>query len=114
MKTERKFDKELSLFIILAGFFLTNAIIAELIGVKIFSLESTLGFSPANLPFIGDKPLNFNMSVGILIWPFVFITSDIINEYFGKSGVKKLSILAAVLISYYFIVLLGGIKFIAS
>lgn len=50
------------------------------------------------------------MSVGILIWPFVFITSDIINEYFGKPGVKRLSILAAILIAYSFLVILGGIK----
>ena len=30
------------LFIFLAGFFLTNALIAEFIGVKIFALEATL------------------------------------------------------------------------
>lgn len=107
-KQPRKFDKELSLYIILAGFFLTNAIIAELIGVKIFSLERLLGMQPANIPFIGGTTISFNMSVGILIWPFVFIISDIINEYFGKSGVKRLSFLAAILIGYGFIIILGG------
>lgn len=48
------------------------------------------------------------MSVGILIWPFVFIISDIVNEYFGKPGVKRLSYLAAILIGYGFIIILGG------
>lgn len=33
------------LFFILGGFFLANAFIAEFIGVKIFSLEGTLGMS---------------------------------------------------------------------
>lgn len=106
----RKTDKELSLYIVLSGFFLTNAIIAEMIGVKMFSVEKIFGIAPLNLPFIGGERLNFNLSVGILIWPMVFIISDIINEYFGKPGVKRLSILAAILIGYAFIIIFGGTK----
>ncbi|MFA7322545.1 MAG: VUT family protein, partial [Dokdonella sp.] len=34
------------MFLILAGFFVANAIIAEFIGVKIFALEDTLGLNP--------------------------------------------------------------------
>jgi hypothetical protein len=45
------------------------------------------------------------MSVGILPWPIVFVTTDLINEYFGQSGVRKLSILTASLIAYCFVVL---------
>jgi hypothetical protein len=74
METEsRKFNKELSLYIILSGFFLMNALLAEIIGVKFFSLEKVLGLNPANIPFFNGKYLNLDMSVGILIWPFVFI-----------------------------------------
>jgi uncharacterized PurR-regulated membrane protein YhhQ (DUF165 family) len=29
------------------------------------------------------------MSVGILPWPIVFVTTDLINEYFGERGVKS-------------------------
>ena len=36
-------SKKTNLFIILSGLFLTNAILAEIIGVKIFSGEMTLG-----------------------------------------------------------------------
>ena len=39
-------NKSNRLFIVLAGFFLVNAIIAEFVGVKIFSLEGTLGWKP--------------------------------------------------------------------
>jgi hypothetical protein len=87
-----------------------NALLAEIIGVKFFSLEKVLGLNPANIPFFNGKYLNLDMSVGILIWPFVFIVSDIINEYFGVSGVKKLSYLAAILIGYCFLVILGSTK----
>ena len=36
-------NKPSRLFIVLGGFFIANALIAEFIGVKIFSLEDTLG-----------------------------------------------------------------------
>lgn len=74
-------------FLILAGIFITNAVVAELIGGKLIQIG----------PFV--------MSIGILPWPIVFLTTDLINEYFGKSGVKKLSYITAMLIAYAFIVL---------
>jgi queuosine precursor transporter len=104
----QKTDKELSLYIILSGFFLTNAIIAEVVGVKIFSIEKIFNIPPLNLPFIFGEKLNLNLSVGIIIWPIVFIVSDIINEYFGKQGVRRLSILAAIFIGYAFLVIFSG------
>ncbi len=74
-------------FIILSGIFITNAIVAELIGGKLIQIG----------PFV--------MSIGILPWPIVFLTTDLINEYFGKKGVKKLSFITAGLILYAFLIL---------
>lgn len=93
------------LFIILSGIFLTNALLAELIGVKIFSAEATAGFPPAQIPLFGEFILDFNLTAGAVIWPVVFITTDIINEYFGKRGVKQISYLTVMLIAYSFIVI---------
>ncbi len=98
-------DKSTVLFVVLGGFFIANAIIAEFIGVKIFSLEETLGFGPASLSFFGENKLNFNLTAGVLLWPVVFIMTDIINEYFGIKGVKFLSYLTVGLISYAFIMI---------
>lgn len=92
------------LFIILCGFFVTNAVTAEIIGSKIFSLESVLGVAPAQIDILGFK-LDFNMSAGVLNWPVVFIISDIINEYFGVKGVKMISFITTLLITYTFFVL---------
>ena len=94
-------NKKRTLFLILAGIFLTNALLAEMIGVKIFSAESTLGLAPANLDIFGYL-LDFNLTAGVVIWPVVFITTDIINEYFGKRGVRKISFLAVGCIAYAF------------
>lgn len=95
-------NKKTNLFLILGGIFITNVLLAELAGMKIFSLERTLGLSPAQLSFFSDQKLDFNLTAGVVMWPIVFITTDIINEYFGKKGVKQISILTALCITYAF------------
>lgn len=95
-------DKSTRLFYILGSFFVANALLAEFIGVKIFSLEATMGVSPANFTILGVENLSFNLTAGVLLWPVVFIMTDIINEYFGKKGVRFLSFTAAALIAYAF------------
>ena len=102
-------DKATRLFILLSGFFIANALIAEFIGVKIFSLEKTLGIDPANFNFFGNEKLGFNLTAGVLLWPVVFVMTDVINEYFGSKGVKVLSYMAVGLIIYAFIMIFGAI-----
>lgn len=94
LKIEEK-NKLNNIFIILTGIFITNAIIAEILGTKIFDFS-----------FLK----NFSLSVGVLIWPVVFITTDIINEYFGKSGVKKISYFTIILILYVFLIVFLSTK----
>ena len=96
-------NKKTRLFVVLSGIFLTNALLAEIIGVKIFSAEATVGLPPAQIPLLGDFVLDFNLTAGVVIWPVVFITTDIINEYFGKKGVRQISFLTAGLIAYAFV-----------
>lgn len=96
-------DKSTRLFYILGSFFIANALLAEFIGVKIFSLEESLGISPADLTILGIENLSFNLTAGVLLWPVVFIMTDVINEYFGKRGVRFLSFTAAGLIAYAFV-----------
>ncbi len=90
------------LYLLLGFFFLTNAIIAEFIGAKIFSLEKTLGLEPAQWNVLGGT-FNFDMTAGVILWPFIFILTDVINEYYGKEGVKKLSYITVILLVYAFI-----------
>lgn len=85
-------SKKNIVFIILAGIFITNAVVAELIGGKLIQIAG------------------FTLSIGILPWPIVFLTTDLINEYFGKSGVRKLTYLTASLVSYAFIILFIGMN----
>jgi len=102
-------DKGTRLFIILGGFFIANALIAEFIGVKIFSLEKSFGFEPFSFELFGEKNLGFSLSAGTLLWPVVFVMTDIINEYFGMKGVKMLSYLVIGLIIYSFVMVYWAI-----
>jgi uncharacterized integral membrane protein (TIGR00697 family) len=77
------------LFLMLGALFLTNALIAELIGGKLFEL------APFGLPL--------TLSAGALLWPVVFVTTDLINEYFGRAGVRRLSLIGAAMIAYAFV-----------
>jgi queuosine precursor transporter len=96
--------KESRLFLILGSFFVANAILAEFIGVKIFTVEGTLGIEKFDINLFGVPDLSFNMSAGVVTWPLIFIMTDIINEYFGVKQVRFLSILTSILILYAFLV----------
>jgi len=102
-------SKSNRLFLILSGFFISNALIAEMIGGKIFSLEDTLGIAPIHWSFFGQSG-TLQFSAGILNWPFVFIFTDIINEYYGRKGVKFISYMTAGLIIYSFVVMYSSIQ----
>lgn len=80
-------NKKDIVYVILAGIFITNAVVAELIGGKLINV------------------FGVPMSVGILPWPVVFVSTDLINEYFGEKGVRKLSLITASLIAYTFVIL---------
>ena len=74
-------------YLALAGFFVTNAILGEVTGGKLFS------WGP------------FTLSIGVIPWPVVFLSTDLINEYFGRDGVRKLTFMTIGLIIYAFVVL---------
>ena len=85
-------NKKDIVYVILAGIFITNAVVAELIGGKLITV------------------FGVPMSVGILPWPIVFVSTDLINEYFGEKGVRKLSLITASLIAYTFVILFIAIR----
>ena len=110
MVTQILASKPTKLFIFLGGFFIANAMLAEFIGIKIFSLEKTFGFAPLAMNLFGVKDLGFNLTAGVLLWPVVFVMTDIINEYYGRKGVRFLSWLAVILILYAFLMAFLAIK----
>lgn len=99
------------MFLAITAFFVANALIAECIGGKIFSLEKLLGIQPANITLFGKSGLSFNLSCGVLLWPLEFIITDIVNEYYGPTAVRRISYIAVALISYAFFIFYMAIHF---
>lgn len=87
------------LLLVLAALFITNALLAEIVGGKLFQIPTGLRWGGGGEAFV------ITLSCGIVLWPVVFIMTDIINEYFGRSGVRRLSFLTAGMIAYAFIAL---------
>lgn len=96
-------DKPTKIFIGFTAFFVANALVAEAIGMKLFSLEGLLGLQPANFTLFGQSGLAFTLTCGVILWPFEFVITDIINEYYGPKAVRRISITAVILISYAFL-----------
>ena len=102
--------KPTKLFLSITAFFVANALIAECIGGKIFSLEKVFGVQPANLTLLGQPGMSFNLTCGVLLWPLEFVITDIVNEYYGPKAVRRISIIAVALISYAFLMFFLAIK----
>lgn len=102
-------DRKNLLFVLLGGFFIANTITAEFIGVKIFSLEGSLGIPNLNWNIFGEEG-SLQFTAGVILWPVVFVMTDLINEYYGTKGVRILSFLAVGLITYAFIMVFFAIS----
>jgi queuosine precursor transporter len=74
-------------FLVLAGIFITHALLGELVGGKLIEVSGWV------------------MSIGVIPWPVVFITTDLVNEYYGPAAVRRLTLLTVALIIYTFGVL---------
>jgi uncharacterized integral membrane protein (TIGR00697 family) len=85
------------LFVFLAGLFITNAVTAELISNKLVEI-------PLTFDLFGWKVGPFHTIIGIIPWPVVFLLTDLLNEFYGKQAVRRLSCITAVLIAYCFII----------
>ncbi len=84
------------IFLILSGLFVSNALLGEILGGKLIQAG----------PYI--------MSLGVVPWPVVFLTTDLINEYFGKRGVRKLTFITVGLILYAFLVIFVAMQIPAA
>ena len=96
-------DKPTRLFIALSAFFVANALIAECIGTKLFSLERTLGMTPHPFSLLGQDGLTYVLTCGVLLWPLEFVLTDVVNEFYGPKAVRRISYTAIALIGYAFL-----------
>lgn len=73
------------IFMVMAGVFITSAIVAELISCK----QVDIGLYP--------------IIAGIVPWPVVFLLTDVMNEFYGKKAVRRLSWITCAMIAFCFL-----------
>lgn len=86
-----KLNKPTRLLIVLIAVFITCAVTAELISSKLFQID------------LGSMGTYVSI-VGILPWPIVFLTTDIINEYYGRKILRMVSVITSVMIALTFVI----------
>jgi queuosine precursor transporter len=67
----------------LSAVFVTCLLLANIIGVKLFSFD--LGIE------LGGKPFNLEHTTGMLTFPVTFLITDLLNEYYGKRGARRVT-----------------------
>jgi uncharacterized integral membrane protein (TIGR00697 family) len=86
-----KLNKPTRLLIVLIAVFITCAITAELISSKLFQID--LGSMGSYVSIVGIFP-----------WPVVFLTTDIINEFYGRKVLRMVSVITSVMIALCFVI----------
>ena len=73
-------DKKIKLFTLLSAIFLSALLLAEITGGKLIQWRLTEGWI-------------FTMTMGVVPFPVTFIVTDIINEYYGRKGIRYVTLL---------------------
>ncbi len=85
-------DKRIKLFTVLSSIFLSALILAEITGGKLIQLTISAEWV-------------FTMTMGVIPFPITFIITDIINEYFGRKGMRYITFLGMAMVVMVLILL---------
>jgi len=89
------------LFVICAAIFLTALVIAEATASKFFTAFQ--------LPFVfsifGETFTRVTMTAGVIAFPITFIVTDMMNEYYGKRGIRFVTLVGVAMIIFEFLLL---------
>src|SRR5882672_1369871 len=97
-------NKKENLFVVLLLIMLANALLTEIIGPKLFSLNKSFEYIFGS----GFFNTEITMSAGVLIWPVVFTVTDLVNHYFGKDGVMKITYTTLFFLAYALVVIFAS------
>ena len=89
------------LFVACASIFITALVVAEATASKFFTAF--------DLPFtISIFGVDFNsviMTAGVIAFPITFIVTDLLNEYYGKKGIRFVTFVGMVMVIFEFAIL---------
>lgn len=86
------------LFVVCSAIFLTALVVAEATAGKLFTVIKL----PFSIQILGQSFDEVVMTAGVIAFPITFIITDLLNEYFGKPGIKFVTYLGMLMIMFEF------------
>jgi queuosine precursor transporter len=86
------------LFVVCTAIFLTALVVAEATAGKLFTVFQL----PFSINILGQSFDEVIMTAGVIAFPITFIITDLLNEYFGKPGIKFVTYLGLTMIMFEF------------
>lgn len=99
------FDVRTKVYLWLTGVFVTSLLIADITGSKFFHFD----LFTVRLPWIGAYTF-VTHSVGMLSFPITFLLTDLINEYYGKRGARRITYIGLAMSGFAFLLIFAGRK----
>lgn len=93
------------LFVVCTAIFITALVIAEATSTKFFTAFKL----PFPIHLFGMTFGEVVMTTGVLAFPVTFIITDLMNEYFGKKGIRFVTLVGMVMIGFEFLLLQAAI-----
>lgn len=85
-------------YVVCAAVFLTALVIAEATAGKFFTAFSL----PFTLTILGVEFDSVVMTAGVIAFPITFIVTDVMNEYFGKAGIRFVTYVGLAMVVFAF------------
>jgi hypothetical protein len=89
------------LYVICASIFITALVVAEATASKFFNAFHL----PFAISIFGVEFDSVIMTAGVIAFPITFIVTDLVNEYYGKKGIRFITVLGMVMILFEFAIL---------
>ena len=96
-----KLDRPQKLFVVCAAVFITALVIAEATASKFFTAFAL----PFTITIFGMDFDTVVMTAGVLAFPVTFIVTDLLNEYYGKPGIRFVTFVGMAMIILEFLLL---------
>lgn len=94
------------LYVVCTAIFVTALVVAEATASKFFTAFDL----PFTLYILGKPFDEVIMTAGVIAFPITFIITDLLNEYYGKSGIRFVTLLGMLMIIFEFSILQIAMK----
>jgi len=94
-------NRSQKLYVVCAAVFLTALVVAEATASKFFTAFDL----PFTLTILGEEFTRVTMTAGVLAFPVTFIVTDLMNEYYGKKGIRFVTFVGMAMIVFEFALL---------